>query len=648
MPPFYRRPWTRWRRRRRPFWTRRPRQTFRRRFHRRRWVRRRRFFRKYRLYRKKTKIHITQFQPKSIKKCKIKGALCLLTCGRNRQNHNYTLTSESYVPTEEPGGGGWSIMQLTLRALYDELLHNRNWWTGSNVNKPLVRYLGCTFKFYRSKHTDYIVSISLCPPFEVTALDYLNTQPSLHLMNKNKIIVPRLDRTWTKRAYVKRKFKPPSMLSNKWFLQTSLYNTPLIMIKTSACDLDQPYGPEDQISTNITLISLNLDLFQNTNWETDQTQGYYPKIEGTYSTALYASNHNNPTDWQHLTLLANTTNALAQGKPLPNTINTYITTSDKKQYWGNPFNPHFHTGTYKFYFGKSPESYNQGTQKPEITEATSLFEQIRYNPFKDKGSGNQIYIKSTHDPRSSFITPPTDTRLILEGKPLWQLTWAYTDWITKTKLIQHLHEEYQVVIKSEYLYPKRRGYLFLDKYFYDQQNIEQLTETDRAHWHPKTEFQEEALAAIAITGPFSPKINLVKQIQCHCFYNFFFKWGGCPSTIEEITDPSKQETFPIPNNQLQTVEIIDPNTPEQYSLWEWDTRRDTLTDRAAKRIKDHYESPTSFTEFGAKDPPRKKQKEERDTSPQKKSQTPQEQLQQLKQYQQQLRLRLNNLLANLE
>ncbi len=95
-------------------------------------------------------------------------------------------------------------MQLTLRALYDELLHNRNWWTGSNVNKPLVRYIGCSFKFYRSKHTDYIVSISLCPPFEVTALDYLNTQPSLHLMNKNKIIVPRLDRTWTKRAYIKK------------------------------------------------------------------------------------------------------------------------------------------------------------------------------------------------------------------------------------------------------------------------------------------------------------------------------------------------------------------------------------------------------------------------------------------------------------
>ncbi len=407
-------------------------------------------------------------------------------------------------------GGAWSIMQLTFRALYDEYKKYRNWWTTSNEGLPLVKYNGVTMKFYRSYYTDYIVIPVLCPPFTVTREDYLNTQPFRALMNKNKIIVPRLDRTWTKRAYVKRKFKPPSMLSNKWFLQTSLYNTPLIMIKTSACDLDQPYGPEDQISTNITLISLNLDLFQNTNWETDQTQGYYPKIEGTYSTALYASNHNSPTEWQHLTLLANTTNALAQGKPLPNTINTYNTTSDKKQYWGNPFNPHFHTGTYKFYFGKSPESYNQGTQKPEITEATSLFEQIRYNPFKDKGSGNQIYIKSTHDPRSSFITPPTDTRLILEGKPLWQLTWAYTDWITKTKLIQHLHEEYQVVIKSEYLYPKRRGYLFLDKYFYDQQNIEQLTETDRAHWHPKTEFQEEALAAIAITGPFSPKINLVK------------------------------------------------------------------------------------------------------------------------------------------
>ncbi len=27
---------------------------------------------------------------------------------------------ESIIPVKEPGGGGWSVMQLTLRALYDE------------------------------------------------------------------------------------------------------------------------------------------------------------------------------------------------------------------------------------------------------------------------------------------------------------------------------------------------------------------------------------------------------------------------------------------------------------------------------------------------------------------------------------------------
>ncbi len=101
------------------------------------------------------------------------------------------------------------------------------------------------------------------------------------------------------------------------------------MIKTSACDLDQPYAPEDQISTNITLTTLNTDLFQNTNWETEQPHGYYPKIEGTLSTALYASNSiATPTKWNQLILLANTT-SLTIGKVLPEQIQTYNQESNK-------------------------------------------------------------------------------------------------------------------------------------------------------------------------------------------------------------------------------------------------------------------------------------------------------------------------------
>ncbi len=190
-------PWTwrkRWRRKRpRRYWTtrRRFRPTFQRAFYRRRRRRvRKRYYKRY--FNKKLKrITLKEWQPKTIRKCAIKGDLCLFACGRYRITHNYTLYSESMVPEGEPGGGAWSIMQLTLRALWDEYVHFRNWWTKSNDGLPLVRYNYCKFKFYRAKECDYIVTPVLTPPFNVGRDDYLNTHPIRALMNRNKIIVTR-------------------------------------------------------------------------------------------------------------------------------------------------------------------------------------------------------------------------------------------------------------------------------------------------------------------------------------------------------------------------------------------------------------------------------------------------------------------------
>lgn len=211
----------------------RPRQTIRRRFRRRRWVRRRR---RYRKYNKKLKsIHLREWQPQTIRKCKIKGNLCLLTCGRQRTNHNYILTSESIEPQGEPGGGGWSILQFTPRVLYDEYIHFQNWWTKGNEGLPLTKYSGCTIKFYRSQHTSYIVTPQTCPPFEVTEDIYLNTQPIRRLMDRKSFIVPQLGRGPLKKTYIKKRFNPPSLFKNKWYFSQDIYNTPLLVLSTSLC-----------------------------------------------------------------------------------------------------------------------------------------------------------------------------------------------------------------------------------------------------------------------------------------------------------------------------------------------------------------------------------------------------------------------------
>ncbi len=52
------------------------------------------------------------------------------------------------TPVGEASGGGWSIQQFTLEALYTEYQKLRCFWTKSNLGLPFVRYTGCTFKFF--------------------------------------------------------------------------------------------------------------------------------------------------------------------------------------------------------------------------------------------------------------------------------------------------------------------------------------------------------------------------------------------------------------------------------------------------------------------------------------------------------------------
>nr|UGV34993.1 MAG: ORF1 [TTV-like mini virus] len=647
MPPFnfYRRRWYpnrrwRWRRRARAW---RPRQAVRRRFRRRRWVRRRRYHRRYK--RKLSKITLKQWQPKKIVKCNIKGNLCLFACGRQRTNHNYILTCESYVPESEPGGGSWSIFQFTLRVLYDEFIHFRNWWTHSNQALPLARFLGSNFKFYRSADTSYIVTPITCGPFEVTKETYLDTQPSRRLMDKRSFIVPQLGRGPLKKTYIKKKFKPPSLFLNKWYFQQDIYNTTLIMFMVSACSFDQMYAPKDQISTNITLVSLNTNLFQMPNYKKIP---YSPKSTGTFETYLWSyQNGHNPEDlkWKNIVMLSNL-QLMQKGKPTENIQHIKENFETNKNKYGNPFDWYYSQPDVKIYYGSKPKQSDNIESKAEISEITGLFQRCRYNPFRDKGKGNKIYWKPTDTDQGSLLSLPQDKRLLTEDVPLWLGLWGIEDWTLKSKPITHLHEEYQLVIQSPYIEPKQPCYIFLDYYFtHPKQHLSDYTETDKAHWHPKYAFQIYALEQLANSGPGTPKINLVKQIQAHTFYNFHFKWGGCPAPMELITDPADQEKYPTPNNQLQGLEIQDPETPKEYCLYTWDERDNQITGPAAKRLKQDFTSTKLFTGLGTKDVPTLEAPQETwETSDEEEKKETTDKLQQLREHRRKLRQRLHQLL----
>ena len=620
MPPFYyRRRWysNPWRRKRLRFRRRRFRRPIRKRFRRRRWVRRRRFFR---FKRKLRKIRIDQWQPETIRKCHVKGNLCLLTCGRGNINRNYILTSESYVPTSEPGGGSWSILQMTTRVLYDEYKAARNWWTKSNSLLPLTKYIRCKLKFYRSDQTDYIVTIQRTGPFEVTLESYLSTQPSRHLMNHKAFIVPKLGRGPNKKTYVKKIVRPPALFQSKWYFSQDIYNTPLFILTVSACSLDQMYAPQDQISTNISLFSLNTNVFQINNWHKEP---YTTKASGTFETYLYCY-HNGHVQteqlkWKNIILLGNMTNYTNgktwdknNGKPID------LFKTESKIYWGNVFTHLNQHEDVIIYYGAKPKTTDEWETTAPILPITSLYVECRYNPFKDKGTGNKVYLVPTDSGLGSFLTLPTKAELIITDLPLWLITWGWIEWLKKSRPVAHIQEEYQVVIQSKYIHPQLPCYVFIDKYFRQppegQHYITELSETDKLHWHPKYSMQTEQLELIAETGPAAPKINNTKQIEAHLNYDFLFKWGGSPAPMETITDPAEQEKFPSPSNQLQGLQIESPGKPKQYYLYTFDEKRSELTMPAAKRLKKDFTTPTFFTDFGTKDIPLKTQEETDQTS----------------------------------
>jgi len=231
-------------------------------------------------------------------------------------------------------------------------------------------------------------------------------------------------------------------------------NLPLFIIKTTAASLDQFYQPDTQISNNITLYTLNTDMFQNPQWHYEGTNGYIPKhtplTEGTKPVYLYGTANGN----------SNSNNTYVGKVPLWNTIrmtagtaiNSDTTTPDQST-WGNPFHPNYiHPDATLWYSFDKP--------RPNITTKSLsrfyyIWEPVRYNPLKDTGEGNKVYFKSTKLNQGTFNDVPTNKDIVIEEYPLWLIFWAFSDWIAKAKPIQHVASDYQIVVKTKFFLPTK-------------------------------------------------------------------------------------------------------------------------------------------------------------------------------------------------
>lgn len=594
------------------------RKTLRRRYTTRRKYRRHRKVKFKKLFKKRTKIILKQFNPKSIRNCKIIGSKCLLQGSPLRCHHNYIQYAESKIPPFYPGGGGWSLLVFSLDSLFEDHEKLQNIWTTSNAALPLVRYLGCTFKFYQCNDLDYFVTYDTCWPMVDTPHTHADSSPQAMFLKKRKICVPSRQTQKRRKPYKKVTIKPPSQMLTKWYFQRDICKTPLLMLTTTGISLTNSQCAPEAKSNNITITVLNPLIFNNLNFQTfPKTTGYFCKIYSQHEDAMYpmylwVSLTEMQQHTPKQTLTVDTTNKPSKYQliPLINTLDyttgTYIKANweDKMTNWGNPFHDTYTAEHVPIYIS-TMTSYNAKTIEDgsnHISYTLTLLAQpitynVRYNPETDKGNKNIVYMLSTS--KQNYLNPPEDKNLIFEGFPLPILLWGWSDWIKKAKFMQDPDQNGIIGIITDQFDINLPIYIPIDKDFLqgfepytpepEHGSPHDLTPYSKSHWYPKLQFQDQSIEKICTSQPGSPRMPYNHYMQVYCRYKFRFKWGGCPKQLEKVYNPCSQSIWTTPDNIHGRPEIQNPITSPSTELWSWDWKDDYVTQEAIDRIQSHTE-----------------------------------------------------------
>nr|UGV37367.1 MAG: ORF1 [TTV-like mini virus] len=604
---------------------------YRRRFWYRRWgirrpFQRRRRRRRYRVRktynRKLPKITVRQFQPPAIRKCFIKGRTCLIYFSPLRLGMNSTMYEQSIVPDHWPGGGSFSVTKYTLENLYDMHLQCRNWWTTSNEELPLCRYIGCKVRFYQCNQVDYAVRIQNTFPALSNKLTYPSCQPSMLLMSKGKIVIPSKQNQKRRKPYKTVFIKPPEQLKTEWYFQRDMLKCPLFVIHATTCSLDNYFLRPNQKSNNCTFNILNTSLIQNRNMLTPTNTSWPYKVIGTVGYYMWYSDEEPPPqngDDVPLNSLIPLTNPReftpgyafnTPNRPGNNDWTTYL--NNILLYQGNPFHPDHINNWHSIYISqRSPEGFatqvktqsltsdkkwkdiTDGNKQFALTKLNeSLIFKMQYTPNNDSGQDNEFYLLKNTEQHG--WEPPDDPDLKLTGFPLWLGLFGFTDFEKKLKNITNIDTKSVLVFKTTHTFPKYHYPMVIlsDSFLEGHSPYEkEALIPDKKQWCPMYQYQIEEQNKILNTGPGIPYITTQSE-NVSMYYQFYFKWGGSPPKDVNIHNPALQNIYPIPGNQYEKTSLQNPAQPPETLLYSFDNRHGKFTDKSLKRITENWETET--------------------------------------------------------
>lgn len=527
--------------------------------------------------------------------------ICLCAVNKERLANNYIMYESSITPEHQPGNGGFSVIKFSLETLYSMHEQCRNWWTQSNDNLPICRYLGTTITVYQSEHVDIVLRYDNTFPMVSGPLTYPSCQPSIAAMLPHSFIIPSKKSQKLRKTYIKIRIPPPPQLQTKWYFQRDFFKTPLFTLFTTPTSIDHYYISSQASSNSITIETINTTLFQNRNFATIPTTGYSLSTNGTVQTYLYATDVEGQPHADELIALANTKIDKPGQAFTELTGVTWDNYKNSTQYWGNPFYKDYLTGDVHLYTAeKDPKSfYSQFSTNHEITNANQIKKLneplrfgFRYNPYRDTGKSNtgnlnKIYLLSNNKQGQGW-DPPADTDLILEGFPLWIGLFGYVDFQKKLQKVTGIDNNYMVVIDTKSLSPPyHKPIVLIDNSFITGNSpyITGVHETDKERWYPQTQYQQQSINNIVHSGPGTAKLEGQKSAEIKCKYSVHFKFGGNPAKIHHVENPAELPIYPIPRNQCQTTSLQNPTQPIEYYLQQFDQRRGIITGPAAKRLK---------------------------------------------------------------